>query len=139
MTERSKRLCAVFGSVLSALSIALALLAFVSIGAFAATDTVMPAASDVIPDENGTSVLPLPEDGNVDSDTMVPGDTTRAPALTSDSPVTTARPATTTSPAGTDTGMLEEEGGGMLGAIIAVIVVVAIILVVIALIPRKRS
>ena len=64
MTERTKRLCAVFGSVLSALSIALALLAFVSIGAFAATDTGMPAASDIIPDENGTSVLPLPENGN---------------------------------------------------------------------------
>ena len=139
MTERTKRLCAVCGSVLSALSIALALLAFVSIGVFAETDTGMPAVSDVIPDENGTSVLPLPEDGNVDSDTMMPGDTTLSPALTSDLPVTTARPDTTTSPAGTDTGMLEEEGGGMLGAIIAVIVVVAIILVVIALIPRKRS
>ena len=139
MTERTKRLCAVCGSVLSALSIALALLAFVSIGVFAETDTGMPAVSDVIPDENGTSVLPLPEDGNVDSDTMIPGDTTLSPALTSDLPVTTARPDTTTSPAGTDTGMLEEEGGGMLGAIIAVIVVVAIILVVIALIPRKKS
>ena len=139
MTERTKRLCAVCGSVLSALSIALALLAFVSIGVFAETDTGMPAVSDVIPDENGTSVLPLPEDGNVDSDTMMPGDTTLSPALTSDLPVTTARPDTTTSPAGTDTGMLEEEGGGMLGAIIAVIVVVAIILVVIALIPRKKS
>ena len=139
MTERTKRLCAVCGSVLSALSIALALLAFVSIGVFAETDTGMPAVSDVIPDENGTSVLPLPEDGNVDSDTMMLGDTTLSPALTSDLPVTTARPDTTTSPAGTDTGMLEEEGGGMLGAIIAVIVVVAIILVVIALIPRKKS
>ena len=139
MTERTKRLCAVCGSVLSALSIALALLAFVSIGVFAETDTGMPAVSDVIPDENGTSVLPLPEDGNVDSDTMIPGDTTLSPALTSDLPVTTARPDTTTSPTGTDTEMLEEEGGGMLGAIIAVIVVVAIILVVIALIPRKKS
>ena len=146
MTERTKRLCAVCGSVLSALSIALALLAFVSIGVFAETDTGMPAVSDVIPDENGTSVLPLPEDGNVDSDVLTPDDTTLSPALTSETPSTTARPATTTarpstttSPNGTDTGMLEEEGGGMLGAIIAVIVVVAIILVVIALIPRKKS
>ena len=145
MTERTKRLCAICGSALTALSIALALLAFVSIGVFAATDTVMPAASDIIPDENGTSVLPLPEGGNVDSDVLTPGDTTLSPSLTSETPSTTARPATTTektstttSPDGTDTGMLEEEGGGMLGAIIAVIVVVAIILVVIALMPRKR-
>ena len=146
MTERTKRLCAVCGSALTALSIALSLLAFVSIGVFAATDTGAPMMTDIIPDENGTSALPLPEAGNVDSDVMTPDDTTRAPALTSETPSTTARPATTTarpstttSPEGTDTGMLEEEGGGMLGAIIAVIVVVAIILVVIALMPRKKS
>ncbi len=145
MKERTKRICAVGGSVLTALSIALSLLAFVAIGVYAATDTGMPMMSDVIPDENGTSALPLPEGGNVDSDVVTPNDSSRTPSMTSETPTTTtppatttARPATTTSPDGTDTGMAEEEGGGILGAIIAVIVVVAIILVVIALIPRKK-
>ena len=146
MKERTKRLCAVGGSVLTALSLALSLLAFVSIGVYAATGTGSPSMSDVIPDENGTSVLPLPEGGNVDSDVLTPDDSTLLPEVTSQTPevttrpaTTTARPSTTTSPDGTDTGMIEEEGGGMLGAIIAVIVVVAVILAVIALIPRKRS
>ena len=146
MKERTKRIIAVCGSALTALSLSLSLLALVAIGVFAATDTVMPAMSDVIPDENGTSVIPLPEGGNVDSDVLTPDDSTLTPAATT-SPsatttrpaATTARPSATTSPDGTDTGMLEEEGGGILGAIIAVIVVVAIILVVIALIPRKKQ
>jgi hypothetical protein len=145
MKERTKRLLTVGGSVLTALSIALSLLAFVTVTSFAATDTGMPAMSDIIPDENGTSAISLPEAGNVDSDVMTPDDSTRTPVVTSEAPATTtrpatttARPSTTTSPDGTDTGMLEEEGGSILGAIIAVIVVVAIILVVIALIPRKK-
>ena len=145
MKERTKRFCAVCGSALTALSVALSLLAFVAIGVFAATDTGSPVMSDVVPDENGTSALPLPEGGNVDSDVLTPDDSTRTPSMTSEGPTTTrpatttARPSATTAPDGTDTGMLdEEEGGGILGAIIAVIVVVAIILVVIALIPRKK-
>ena len=146
MKEQTKRICAVGGAVLTALSIALSLLAFVTVSVFAATDTVMPALSDVIPDENGTSALPLPDGGNVDSDVLTPDDTTltpevttRTPAVTTSPASTTARPSTTTAvPDGTDTGMVEEEGGGILGAIIAVIVVVAVILVVIALIPRKK-
>ena len=145
MKERTRRFCTVLGSMLTALSIALSLLAFVAIGVYAATDTGMPMMSDVIPDENGTSALPLPEGGNVDSDVLTPDDSTRTPAVTSEAPTTTrpatttARPSVTTAPDGTDTGMLEDEGGGgILGAIIAVIVVVAIILVVIALIPRKK-
>ena len=147
MKEKTKRICTVGGSVLTALSIALSLLAFVAIGVFAATDTGMPMMTDIIPDENGTSALPLPDGGNVDSDVLTPNDSSRAPSMTSETPAqttrpatTTARPSTTTTPDGTDTGMVDgEEGGGILGAIIAVIVVVAIILVVIALIPRKRS
>ncbi len=145
MKERTQRFCAVCGSVLTALSIALSLLAFVAIGVFAATDTGTPMMSDIIPGENGTSALPLPEGGNVDSDVLTPDDSTRTPSMTNETPTTTrpatttARPSTTTSPDGTDTGMVDgEEGGGILGAIIAVIVVVAIILVVIALIPRKK-
>ena len=147
MKERTKRICTVCSSVMAAVSIALSLLAFVAIGVFAATDTGMPMMSDIIPDENGTSALPLPDGGNVDSDILTPDDSSRTPSMTSENPTTTARPATTTarpatttSPDGTDTGATDgEEGGGILGAIIAVIVVVAIILVVIALIPRKRS
>ena len=147
MKERTKRFITVSGSVLTALSIALALLAFVTVTSLAATDTGMPMMSDIIPGENGTSALPLPDGGNVDSDVLTPDDSSRTPSMTSETPTqttrpatTTARPATTTSPEGTDTGMVDgEEGGGILGAIIAVIVVVAIILVVIALIPRKRS
>ncbi len=145
MKERTKRFCTVGGSVLTALSIALSLLAFISIGVFAATDTGTPMMSDIIPDESGTSALPLPEGGNVDSDVLTPDDSSRTPSMTSETPTTTrpatttARPSATTSPDGTDTGMADgEEGGGILGAIIAVIVVVAIILVVIALIPRKN-
>ena len=146
MKERTKRFITVSGSVLTALSIALALLAFVTVTSLAATDTGMPSMSDIIPDENGTSAISLPEGGNVDSDVLTPDDSTRTPtpSMTSETPTTTrpatttARPSTTTSPDGTDTGMLEEEGGSILGAIIAVIVVVAIILVVIALIPRKK-
>ncbi len=144
MKERTKRFITVSGSVLTALSIALAHLAFVTVTSLAATDTGMPAMSDIIPDENGTSALPLPEGGNVDSDVLTPDDSTRTPVTTDRSATTTrpatttARPSTTTSPDGTDTGMLEEEGGSIMGAIIAVIVVVAIILVVIALIPRKK-
>ncbi len=147
MKEKTKRICTIGASVLTALSIALSLLAFVAIGVFAATDTGMPMMTDIIPGENGTSALPLPDGGNVDSDVLTPDDSTRTPSMTNETPTTTARPATTTarpatttSPDGTDTGMIDgEEGGGILGAIIAVIVVVAIILVVIALIPRKRS
>ena len=146
MKERTKRFITVSGSVLTALSIALALLAFVTVTSLAATDTGMPSMSDIIPGEDGTSALPLPEGGNVDSDVLTPDDSTRTPtpSMTSETPTTTrpatttTRPSTTTSPDGTDTGMLEEEGGSILGAIIAVIVVVAIILVVIALIPRKK-
>lgn len=146
MKERTKRFITVSGSMLTALSIALALLAFVTVTSLAATDTGMPSMSDIIPDENGTSALPLPEGGNVDSDVLTPDDSTSTPtpSMTSETPTTTrpatttVRPSTTTSPDGTDTGMLEEEGGSILGAIIAVIVVVAIILVVIALIPRKK-
>ena len=147
MKERTQRIVTVCSSVMTAISIALSLLAFVAIGVNAATDTGMPMMSDIIPGENGTSALPLPDGGNVDSDVLTPDDSSRTPSMTSETPTqttrpatTTARPATTTSPEGTDTGMVDgEEGGGILGAIIAVIVVVAIILVVIALIPRKRS
>ena len=144
MKERTKRFITVSGSVLTALSIALALLAFVTVTSLAATDTGMPSMSDIIPGEDGTSAISLPEGGNVDSDVLTPDDSTRTPSMTNETPTTTrpatttARPSTTTSPDGTETGMLEEEGGSILGAIIAVIVVVAIILVVIALIPRKK-
>ena len=130
--------------MITVLSMALAMLAFVTVTSFAETGTGMPAMSDVIPGEDGTSAISLPEAGNVDSDVLTPDDSTRIPAVTSEAPMTTrpatttARPSTATSPDGTDTGMLEEEGGSILGAIIAVIVVVAIILVVIALIPRKK-
>ena len=144
MKERTKRFITVSGSMLTALSIALALLAFVTVTSLAATDTGMPSMSDIIPGEDGTSAISLPEGGNVDSDVLTPDDSTRTP-VTSERPATTtrpaqttARPSTTTSPDGTDTGMLEEDGGSILGAIIAVIVVVAVILVVIALIPRKK-
>ena len=144
MKKNAKRIVAVSGALVTALSIALSLLAFVTVTTLAVTDTAMPAMSDIIPDENGTSAIPLPEAGNVDSDVMTPDDNTRAP-VTTDAPATTtkpstttARPSTTTAPGGTDTGMLEEEGGSILGAIIAVIVVVAVILVVIALLPRKK-
>ena len=143
MKERTKRILTVSGSWLTAVSIALALLAFVTVTAVAATDTGMPAMSDIIPDENGTSAITLPNGGNVDSDVLMPDDSTRAPvttepATTTRPATTTARPSTTTAPNSTDTGMLEEEGGSILGAIIAVIVVVAVILVVIALLPRKK-
>lgn len=144
MKERTKRFITVSGSMITALSMALALLAFVTISSLAATDTGMPSMSDIIPGEDGTSDISLPEGGNVDSDVLTPDDSTRTPSMTNETPTTTrpatttARPSTTTSPDGTDTGMLEEEGGSILGAIIAVIVVVAIILVVIALIPRKK-
>ena len=144
MKERTQRIVTVCSSVMTAISISLSLLAFIAIGVFAATDTGMPSMSDIIPGEDGTSAISLPEGGNVDSDVLTPDDSTRTPSITSETPTTTrpatttARPSTTTSPDGTDTGMLEEEGGSILGAIIAVIVVVAIILVVIALIPRKK-
>ena len=144
MKERTKRFITVSGSMITALSMALALLAFVTISSLAATDTGMPSMSDIIPGEDGTSAISLPEGGNVDSDVLTPDDSTRTPSMTNETPTTTrpatttARPSTTTSPDGTDTGMLEEEGSSILGAIIAVIVVVAIILVVIALIPRKK-
>ena len=144
MKERTRRFITVGGSLLTAISIALAMLAFVTVASFAETGTGIPAMSDIIPDENGTSALPLPDGGIVDSDVVTPENsssspvTTAKPATTTRPATTTARPSTTTSPDGTDTGMLEEEGGSILGAIIAVIVVVAVILVVIALIPRKK-
>lgn len=150
MRENKQRLLTVSGAVFTALSIALSLLAFVAINVGAATGTEMPSVSDIIPGEDGTSALTLPEGGNVDSeDALTPDDTTRTPAATvlpdstarpnvTNAPGSTDSPSGTSTPDGTDTGMLEEEGGGIMGAIIAVIVVVAIILVVIALIPRKK-
>jgi hypothetical protein len=140
MNENTKRIMTVTGAVLTALAIALSMLAFLTVTARAATGTGMPAMTDIIPDKDGTSALTLPEGGNADSDdVLTPDDTTRAPVTLV--PESSARPATSSAPAvtGTDTGMLEEEGGGMLGAVIAVIAVVAIILVVIALIPRKKK
>jgi len=144
MNENCKRVLTVAGAVMTALSIALSMLAFLSLSVYAETGTGMPAISDIIPGENGTSVIPFPESGNVDSDDVVtPDDSTRSPATAA--PESTVRPGTVnTSDAsvtadGTDTGAADEEGGGVLGAIIAVIAVVAIILVVIALIPRKKA
>lgn len=150
MRENNQRLLTVSGAVFTALAIALSLLAFVALNVGAATGTGMPAVSDIIPGEDGTSALTLPEGGNVDTnDVLTPDDTTRTPAATvlpdlTTRPNVTGVPGATNSPTGTtaldgtDTGMLEEDGGGIMGAIIAVIVVVAIILVVIALIPRKK-
>ena len=126
------------GAMLTVLAIALSLLSFAVVNIGAAT--TMPSVSDMIPGEDGTSALTLPEGGNVDTnDVLTPDDTTRTPTSTV-RPEVTSRPGTTTAPdgTGTDTGMLEEDGDGILGAIIAVIVVVAIILVVIALLPRKK-
>ncbi|MBQ4140755.1 MAG: hypothetical protein IJD70_05415 [Clostridia bacterium] len=144
MSENKKRVLTVGGAAISALSIALALLAFVCVNVSAATGTGMPAVSDIIPGEDGTSALTLPEGGNVDSDdVLTPDDTSRTPATILPEPTTrpdvTNTPGATSGPDGTDTGMTDEDGGGILGAIIAVIVVVAIILVVIALIPRKKN
>lgn len=143
MNERSGRILTVAGALVTAVSIALSMLAFVAINAYAATGTGMPAMSDIIPDENETSALPLPEGGNVDTnDVVTPNDTTRTPMTLLPEPTSrpsvTNSPSVTSTPDGTDTGMMEDDGGGILGAIIAVIVVVAIILVVIALIPRKK-
>ena len=140
MNENTKRFLTVSGAVMTALAIALSMLAFFTVATRAATGTGMPAVSDIIPGADGTSALTLPEGGNVDTDdVLTPDDTTRTPVTLL--PESSARPSSTSAPAvsGTDTGMAEEDGGGMLGAVIAVIVVVAIILVVIALIPRKKS
>ncbi len=147
MNEMKKRLLTVGGAVMTALAIALSLLAFVAVNVSAATDTGSSAMSDIIPGEDGTSVLPLPEGGNVDSDdVLTPDDTPRTPAVTSTPDAgstpsgTTAGTPGTTGGDGTDSGNAgEDDGGGIMGAIIAVIVVVAIILVVIALIPRKKK
>ena len=143
MKENSRRIMTVSGAVMTALAIALSMLAFLTVTTRAATGTGMPAISDIIPGEDGTSALTLPEAGNVDTnDVVTPNDTTRTPMTLLPEPTArpsvTNSPAVTSSPAGTDTGMAEEDGGSMLGAVIAVIVVVAIILVVIALIPRKK-
>ncbi len=150
MNEHSKRILTVAGTLMTAIAIALSMLAFVAINAYAATGTGMPSMSDIIPGEDGTSVLPLPEGGNVDSDdVLTPDDTTRTPMTILPEPTSrpdvTSAPGATNSPGatntgdGTDSGMTEDDGGGIMGAIIAVIVVVAIILVVIALIPRKKK
>ena len=145
MKENSKRIMTVSGAVMTALAIALSMLAFLTVTTRAATGTGMPAMTDIIPDKDGTSALTLPEAGNVDTnDVVTPNDTTRSPMTILPEPTSrpsvTSSPALTSAPAGTatDTGMIEEEGGSILGAVIAVIVVVAIILVVIALIPRKK-
>ena len=95
MKERTKRFITVSGSMITALSMALALLAFVTISSLAATDTGMPSMSDIIPGEDGTSAISLPEGGNVDSDVLTPDDSTRTPSMTNETPTTT-RPATTT-------------------------------------------
>ena len=143
MNENCKRILTIAGAVMTALSIALSMLAFLSLSVYAETGTGMPAISDIIPGEDGTSMIPFPESGNVDSDDVVtPDDSTRSPVTVPES--TTSRPGsantgTADTADGTDTGMADEEGGGVLGAIIAVIAVVAIILVVIALIPRKKA
>ena len=146
MKENSKRIMTVSGAVMTALAIALSMLAFLTLTTRAVTGTGMPAMSDIIPGEDGTSVIPFPESGNVDSDDVVtPDDSTRSPMTVL--PESSARPSVTNTPGatssapdgtGADTGMMEEDGGSILGAVIAVIVVVAIILVVIALIPRKK-
>ena len=145
MNANSKRILTVAGAVMTALAIALSMLAFLTVTTRAATGTGMPAMTDIIPAADGTSSLPFPEAGNVDTDDVVtPDDSTRTPVTILPEPTT--RPAATSSPTstsapdgtGTDTGMLEEEGGSILGAVIAVIVVVAVILVVIALMPRKK-
>ena len=135
MNETGKRMLTVGGAVITVLAIALSLLSFVAVSTAAATS--MPSVTDIIPGEDGTSALTLPEGGLVDSDVLTPDDSTRSPADTA-RPNATVRPDATTAPDGSDTDMTEEGGGGVLGAIIAVIVVVAIILVVIALIPRKK-
>ena len=138
MKENSKRIMTVSGAIITALAIALSMLAFLTVTIGAATGTGMPAMSDVIPGEDGTSALTLPEGGDVDTnDVITPDDTSRAPVTLLPEPTT--RPGTTTAPGGTDTGMMEEDGGSILGAVIAVIVVAAIILVVIALMPRKKK
>ena len=145
MKENSGRIMTITGALMTALAIALSMLAFVAVTTRAATGTGMPAMSDLIPDADGTSALTLPEAGDVDTnDVVTPNDTTRTPMTVLPEPTT--RPAVTSTPAvtsapdgtGTDTGMMEEEGGSILGAVIAVIVVVAVILVVIALMPRKK-
>ena len=140
MKENSGRIMTITGALMTALAIALSMLAFVAVTTRAATGTGMPAMTDLIPGEDGTSALPFPEAGNVDTDDVVtPNDSTRTPVTIL--PETSARPATTSTPdaTGTDSGMTEDEGGSVLGAVIAVIVVVAVILVVIALMPRKRK
>ncbi len=130
MTEIKRRFLTVTGSIVTAAAIALALLAFVVINTSAAT--TMPDVSDLIPDISdmtlpgmGDTTLP----NNITSDNtdgvLTPGDTSRAPAMTT-APETTG-------------GEAEDGGSGLLGAVIAVIVVVAIILVVIALIPKKNK
>ena len=144
MNANSKRILTVAGAVMTALAIALSMLAFLTVTTRAATGTGMPAMTDIIPDADGTSALTLPEAGNVDTDDVVtPDDSTRTPVTILPEPTTrpavTSSPASTSAPDGTDTGMLEEEGGSILGAVIAVIVVVAVILVVIALMPRKKK
>lgn len=144
MKENSKRIMTVSGAMMTALAIALSMLAFITVTTRAATGTGMPAMSDIIPGEDGTSALTLPEAGNVDTnDVVTPNDTTRTPMTLLPEPTSrpsvTNSPDVTSSPSGTDTDMTEEDGGSILGAVIAVIVVVAIILVVIALIPRKKK
>ena len=145
MKENYKRIMTVSGALMTALAIALSMLAFLTVTARAATGTGMPSMSEIIPGEDGTSALTLPEGGNVDTnDVVTPNDTTRTPMTilpepTSRPSVTNTPGAVSSAPDGTDTGMAEDDGGGILGAVIAVIVVVAIILVVIALIPRKKK
>ena len=144
MKQNSVRFMTVSGALMTALAIALSMLAFLTVSTRAATGTGMPSMSDVIPGEDGTSALTLPEGGNVDTnDVVTPNDTTRTPMTILPEPTSrpsvTNTPGVTSAPDGTDTGMADDGGGSMLGAVIAVIVVVAIILVVIALIPRKKN
>lgn len=140
MNENIKRLMTVAGALFTATAIALAALAFVAIHVYAATATI-PPLSDIVPDADGTSVLPLPEGGNVDTgDRTAHADTTRVPStvLPESSTVRPSlTPSATTAPDTSEAG--GDDGGGILGAVIAVIAVVAVILVVIALIPRKKQ
>ena len=60
MNANSKRILTVAGAVMTALAIALSMLAFLTVTTRAATGTGMPAMTDIIPDADGTSSLPFP-------------------------------------------------------------------------------
>ena len=136
MKENTKRIMTVSGAVLTALAIALSLLALLSVPARAATGSAVPGLTDVIPGDTPTLTLPDTDD------VLTPDDTTGTPATrlpdATSRPSATTSPALTTAPGGTDTAPIADDGGSIVGAVIAVVVVAAVILAVIALMPRKK-